>query len=277
MAQSLAAAGLVSAPVTEGWAVLKEGYLVVTKGPKTTTGSQKKKLRYVVLYQNPDTLESRLSYYVGKTLRGSILLNAARATPYPGAKLQIHTTASAEESLTLQAEESDADISKEWTLAIQGAIEQSTRQAMRPKSADPILLPHSPGELSAIVALFRWTYTSADGRDRIAFSLDAKLTIASMPTDQFVPPHGIVEPMKGLKTSLSLKDKTKSKSTSAKAARASEPNLSYSDHDGLSSDDDDLGVPVQPRGGGGANHERETRAEWLAEKARAGDMRVSAL
>ena len=81
--------------------------------------------------------------------------------------------------------------------------------------------------------------------------------------------------MKGLKTSHSLKDKVKSKSsTPGKAGRASEPNLSYSDHDGFSSDDDDLGVPIQPRG---VNHERETRGEWLAEKVKAGDMRVSAL
>ena len=143
MAQSLAAAGLVSAPVTEGWSVLKEGYLIVIK-----PGSQKKKkLRYVVLYQNPDTLESRLSYYVGKTLRGSLPLNTARATPFPGARLQIHTAASTNESLTLQAEEGDAEICKEWTLAIQGAIELSDRHTMRPKSADPILLPHSPGVL----------------------------------------------------------------------------------------------------------------------------------
>jgi hypothetical protein len=124
---------LQSPAQTRNWLVLKEGYLVKTKVVKRALGLHKSsKLRWFVLKQNPETLESHLEYYEGLQLRGSTSLKDATVKPSKQrGSFEVHTpkrTMIPSRTFHLAVDNDDGKLATSWVLALQKSIHAHSRE-----------------------------------------------------------------------------------------------------------------------------------------------------
>lgn len=110
---------------TSAWLTLKDGYLHKTKLAKGLIPSTK--LRWFALKQNPNTFESRLEYYEGRTCKGWLSLRDAEILPsdkigcFTVISHHRHESSTVARSMKLQAEAHDPQRGAGWVLALQSA------------------------------------------------------------------------------------------------------------------------------------------------------------
>ena len=116
---------LQSPQETGAWLILKEGYLHKTKLAKGLLPSTK--LRWFVLKQNPNTFESRLEYYEGRTCKGWISLSEAFVLPtrkmgsFIITTYHKHGSGTVARSMKLQAEGRNLFVATGWLVALSNA------------------------------------------------------------------------------------------------------------------------------------------------------------